>query len=165
MSSRPRSIWEYNRNYDLLAGLVKNADAKLLSQLQSIEAAKKRTPPIPLAHLLRLCHLLKKRPPVDKVDADTFSTYLSRLLGYGIRVPTAICMVSVVSKGRYPPMDTRVTDGLLRRNLITGQQAKALRSNDPGVFSEVYVGVVLPEWRKLIRQGIKPSAIDRQWSA
>ncbi len=165
MLKRPRSIWDYNRKYNLIGDLLINADAKLLARLQSIEAAKKRTPPVPLAHLIRLCDLLANRPRVDRVDAEAFAAYLSRLIGYGVRIPIAVCMLSVLSNGAYPPIDAKVTIGLLRRKLITERQASALKGNKPKVFAPVYVCAVLPEWRRLRKQGMSPRVIDEKWSA
>ena len=165
MLNRPRSIWDFNREYILVGGLRKDVDTKFLARLQSIEAAKKRTPPIPLAHLIGLCDILKNRPRIDRVDAAAFAVYLSHLIGYGIRIPIAICMLSVTSNGAYPPMDAKVAVGLLGRKLITAQQASALKGNEPKIFAPVYVCEVLPEWRRLRKQGMSPRLIDDKWSA
>lgn len=64
-----RSIWEDNVKYKTPSKRDGAVDFKLITKLQIIEAAKKRTPPIPIAQLSKLAKALKSRPKLNGLDA------------------------------------------------------------------------------------------------
>ena len=57
-----RSIWTPKAEYKPPSNSVGAADLKLMARLQMIETAKKRTPVIPIAQLLKLARELQSRP-------------------------------------------------------------------------------------------------------
>jgi hypothetical protein len=158
-----RSIWEGDDRYGTPSkrGAI---DWKLISTLQSIEAAKKRTPPIPLAELPKLANALKAPPQLDGLNAATFAAYLKSLLVYGCGIKTAVGMLAVISKGEFPPMDEKLAAGIRNRDWIDAAEAKALNGASVQRFAKVYVERVMPRWRKARARGRKPSAIDRRWA-
>ncbi|MGH8254654.1 MAG: hypothetical protein ACRET0_00365 [Steroidobacteraceae bacterium] len=159
-----RSIWKHDAHYKPLPTPADGADINLMARLQSIEAAKKHTPVIPIAQLFTLATELKSPPRLRGLDGAKFAAYLHRLCVYGCGVKTAVCMLAVVSKGTFPPMDKKLAAGLLKKRWITAHQAKALNGIDVKKFSMVYVERVIPRWIEARSCGDRPAEIDERWA-
>ena len=159
-----RSIWEFNDEYAPSPKDAGDVDLQLIATLQSIEAAKKRTPPIPIARLPELAEKLKSAPDPEMVDPHGFAAYLNEICVYGVGIKTAVCMLAVVSKGAFPPMDQKLAAGLHKLGHITESVAEALNSGKVEDFAAVYVGKIIPLWRDARSQGEEPRAIDDRWS-
>jgi hypothetical protein len=140
------------------------ADLKLIATLQGIEAAKKRTPPIPIAQLSELSKQLRFRPSLKGLDASTFAAYLKELRVYGCGIKTAVCMLAVISNGAFPPMDDKLAAGLRKHGWIEPHEAKALNGASVNKFSTAYIERVFPRWRAARSRGDKPSKIDARWA-
>jgi hypothetical protein len=159
-----RSIWKPNAKYKPPPERAGGADLKLIAMLQRIEAAKKRTPPIPIVQLSKLARELKSRPKLKALDAAKFAAYLRKLRVYGCGIKTAVCMLAVVSKGTFPPMDEKLAAGLCERGWIEPDEAKALNGVGVKKFSRAYVERVIPRWKEARSRGEAPQKIDERWA-
>jgi hypothetical protein len=159
-----RSIWTFDANYASVPKLATGIDLSLISRLQSIEAAKKRTPPVPVAKLAEVGARIAKRPSPKRITACQFAEFIRGLTVYGLGIKTATCMLAVMSRGAYAPMDEQVAAGLHSLRVITSDEQKALNGSNVLQFSEVYVGKVLPKWRSQVAKGIKPQELDAKWA-
>jgi hypothetical protein len=160
-----RSIWELDQRYAISPDLVGKMDLSLIARLQSIEAAKKRTPPAPLAQLAQIAERITKVPDLQTLTPLQFAEFLGRLLVYGIGIKTAICMLAVISKGAFPPMDEQVASGLLALGIVGPDEARMLNGTNVQRFSKVYVTRVLPAWTARRAEGISARDLDQQWAA
>ena len=159
-----RSIWIFNEKYAPPPENAADVDFQLIGLLQSIEAAKKRTPPIPIARLPELAEKLKCPPEQITLNAAGFADYLNNLLVYGVGIKTAVCMLAVVSGGAFAPMDDKLAEGLLKLGVITPDDAKALNGVNVQNFAAVYVGKVMPPWRNARSTDETPEEIDKRWA-
>jgi hypothetical protein len=80
----------------------------------------------------------------------------------GFDIKTAMCLLAVEKHGNYAPADRKVTQGLIRRQVVTKVDAAALERKDVGNFVSVYVGKVLPAWW-LARQTRTAREVDDDW--
>jgi hypothetical protein len=159
-----RSIWKSDARYRPPAHKKVELDLRLIARLQSIEAAKKRTPPISIANLLRLATLLQSPLTVQEVNAAKVATYLTKLRVYGCGIKTAACMLAVFSKGEFPPMDEKLAAGLFKKGWITNREAAALNGAGVKAFSKAYVESVIPRWAESRSRGDLPEKIDQRWA-
>jgi len=159
-----RTIWKLNEEYAPPPEKADDVDLQRVGLIQSIEAAKKRTPPIPIARLPELAEKPKAPPNVGELDPKAFAAYLSDLCVYGVGIKTAVCLLAVTSGGQFPPMDEKLAAGLLKLGFIDGEDGNALNSPNIETFTSVYVRKVVPRWRKARSKGEPPEDIDRRWA-
>ena len=164
-SNYRRSIWQHNTAYDIeLSGLSK-AELKEVGRLASVDAAKKRTPPVPLKCLLIISRAVREMPRPRAATQDDLEKYLSTTLQCpGVGIATAICMLAVQRNGEYPPMDKKVASGLRALRKIDAEKMKNLTCGRPtktaiAAFAETYVRDVIPVWLEL-RKIRAPSEAD-----
>lgn len=113
--------------------------------------------------LLKIANAAKAMPPSGRVSVTQLKAFLDRLLAiHGAGIPTLICMLAVAKRGKYPPIDRKVANGLLRLRYISERDAKSLVSTSTQRFADVYVSKVIPAWigeRKLR----SAEEVDQSW--
>ena len=136
-----------------------------MSLIQSIEAAKKRIPPIPFVQFPRLIDKLKSHPNPSTLKPDEFARYLEGIRTiYGVGIKVAVCMLAVLSKGRFPPIDEKVVKGLVNLQLVTREDGRILNGQNVQAFSKVFVRQVHRHWRRALSDGKTPEEIDKEWT-
>ncbi|MGA7779095.1 MAG: hypothetical protein WCA85_15495 [Paraburkholderia sp.] len=101
---------------------------------------------------------------------EAFLRTTKRMLGVG--VPTAMCLLAVVKRGAYAPMDTKFAMGLLCGEAITKDQAESLTSKRLASYSaksiqafvNAYVYSVMPAWQEALHVR-SPEQADAYWAS
>jgi len=160
-----RGIWRHDKRYDLDPASLSVEEFTAIARLSSVDAAKKRIPPIPPLQLLAISKSATTMPTAAKAKvSDVIKFLISGLKHHGAGIPTLICMLAVETKGAYPPMDRKFAAGLVAKNKVTAAEAKKLTGSNPATFASVYVGKVLPAWRDS-RKMLSAEAADNYWGS
>lgn len=159
-----RSIWEQNQHYKTKHSKINFDLIPIIDTIQSVEAAKKRTPPIPLNELVKIAEISKNLPPPSKITVKQFKELLNTFDCYGAGIKTIIAIIARVSKGKYPPIDKKILAGLRRGDVITEEEETALNGNTRRKIASIYVEKVLPKWRRELAKGKLPKDIDEEWA-
>lgn len=159
-----RSIWIRDEQYDLNDFQLSGQDMSDIGLLQSIEAAKKRTPPAPISNLVAIARTIRTLPRDKPLSEEEFSRLVQSISTYGIGIKTAVCMLAVLSEGAFAPMDDKVSTGLLALKLVDESDQRALNGQSLSRFTTAYVQKVLPAWRSARQRGIPAQAIDEAWA-
>ena len=126
-SSYKRSIWEKREQYLIDRDTMSAEDLEIISIIQTIESAKKRTPSIPIEAMLKLhenCMALEDNLTISSAE---FKSFLSQndILGAGIK--TIICILAVLTNGKFPPLDIKIASAAKQKGYITEQEEKNLK--------------------------------------
>jgi hypothetical protein len=160
-----RSIWNHDTRYDFPMSGLSPQDLATVSRLMSVDAAKKRVPPIPPAQLLQISTLAKGLSKASTATQTEFESFLAkRHQFFGAGIAVLICMLSVESGGDYPPMDRKFAAGLRARGKITDEQLSALVGSDDREFAKVYISCVIPAWHES-RSSRSPKEADDYWGS
>lgn len=165
MTQFRRSIWEQNQHYKTKHTRINPDLIPIIDVIQSVEAAKKRTPPIPLNGLIKIAELSKSLPAPSKVTVGQFKRLLDDLDCYGAGVKTIIAIIARVSEGEYPPIDEKIAAGLRMMGVITEREEVSLNRNSHAMIASIYVSKVLPKWREELAKRKSPKdIIDEEWA-
>lgn len=166
-TSRPyrRSIWHHDRRYDLQHQSLGVQEFETIARLSSVDAAKKRIPPIPPHQLLEISKAAKAMPAAATVNVSDVACFLKAgLKHHGAGIPTLICILAVETQGAYPPMDRKFAAGLVAKQKVTPNERDALIGTHVKKFAEIYVQKVLPAWRES-RKELSSEAADNYWGS
>jgi len=159
-----RSIWDDNPKYKTGRKNLSPDLVSLIDTIQSVESAKKNTPPIPLKNLIEMAEQKNNLPEPSKITIDQFEKVLDTFCCYGAGVKTTIAIVARLSDGKYPPIDKKNISGLCKKGVITTSDGTSLNGNSHGLIAKIYVEKVLPEWRRELEKGKLPKEIDGEWA-
>ena len=160
-----RGIWRHDERYDIQHENLGAKEFATIARLSSVDAAKKRIPPVPPHQLLKISKLAIAMPTVAKVKVGDVVNFLKSGLAYhGAGIPTLICMLAVETKGAYPPIDRKFAAGLVAKRKVTPTEEKALIGPHPTRFANVYINKVLPAWRQS-RKKLSAEAADNYWGS
>jgi len=164
MPEYKKSIWEPNPKYKTENDYISHDLLRIIDTIQSIEAAKKRVPPIPLQDLIKIAKKCKNLPSSDTITSEQFEKKLNHLLSYGAGIKMTIAIIAGVSHGQYPPIDKKNLSGLVKMQVITANEKEFFSRKKTGCIANVYVNKILPKWRKERNKGKLPQAIDEEWA-
>lgn len=164
MAQFRRRIWEQNQHYKTKHTRINPDLIPIIDVIQSVEAAKKRTPPIPLSGLVKIAELSKTLPDPTKVTVAQFKRLLDGLDCFGAGVKTIIAIIARVSEGKYPPIDEKIAAGLRMMGVITEREESSLNRNSLARIASIYVNKILPKWREELASGKSPKDIDEEWA-
>jgi len=155
----------HDSRYDVDYAVLSASEVATICRLSSVDAAKKRVPPIPPNGLLAIAKAAWALPAVGRVSADQVEKFLKDTVSiHGAGIPTVVCMLAVESEGSYPPMDRRVVAGLRKLGYIGKADADKLESAELAEFAVVYVRKVIPAWIKE-RKSQSAEAVDHGWGS
>jgi hypothetical protein len=163
-----KSIWKPGNHYDSNKETIKPENQKIISLLRIIERAKKQISPISDADLLKIYQGI--RIVIDG-DIENEKANLSDLIEKiieieGCGVKTGLCMLAVISKGEFPPIDDKVTGHLRKNEYLMQEEYERLNSQYIRVerFAQLYLKV-RDVWRKQLKEnGLSPEELDNKWS-
>lgn len=164
MAQFRRSIWEQSQRYRTKYLGIDPDLIPVIDVIQSVEAAKKRTPPIPLNALIKIAELSKSLPDPSNVSVGQFKRLLDDLDCYGAGVKTVIAVIARVSGGKYPPIDEKIAAGLHVMGIITEGEEASLNGSSHVRIAGVYVNKIVPKWREELASGKSPKQIDEEWA-
>ena len=160
-----RSIWNPPKEYDLRSQDFTRAAVKVISRLGWVDAAKKQAPPLAAKALIAIGRAIDRLPRAREVKSEQIESYLQEGIKHlGAGIPVLVCMLAVKTSGDYPPIDRKVTTGLLALDLVTATELKSLNGKSISKFSRVYVATVIPAWIK-IRKLRSPQDADEYWAS
>lgn len=159
-----RSIWVKNQAYKTEFHKIDSKLFQIIDIIQSVEAAKKQIPPIPLNNLIKMAELSKDLPNPSGITEEQFRKLLEDFHCYGSRPKTAIAIIAKLSGGEYPPIDEKTSKGLRDMKIITESDEKSLNGQSSRRITKIYVEKVLPAWRKERQSGKSPKQIDEEWA-
>lgn len=169
-----RSIWKmddrYSINKDVLSGELLNK----ISCVQSVESAKKRTPPIPIQEVIDLIEAIEEIPDPENNTPLKFEEFLQKVEKiWGTGFKTSICILSVLTEGKYPPLDANIIKAarIISQNSNNGEiqeisthEAKVLNGTNREKLSKVYIGKLCPLWNQELEKNDKnPEKVDNMW--
>lgn len=158
-----RSIWDIDKRYSIdIDGLSKELLEKV-GLVQSIESAKKRTPPIPISDIIKIVNAVECLPDPSEITVDKFKTCLEAIDSWGADIKTSICILSVLKQGLYPPLDWRIAKTAKIKNIVTDNEEKTLNGKNKDKIASIYVKKLLKGWTKELEQIKDPKALDNQW--
>ena len=164
MGEYRKSIWEQNPEYRTEHKELNIDLIHIIDTIQSIEAAKKRTPPIPLKNLIKIAEISKELQNHSDITAEEFKRRLDMFGCYGAGIKTRIAIMSRLSEGKYPPIDEKNLRGLRNLGLISEKEEKTLNGKNREKIARVYVEKILPKWNEERAKGRKPENIDDEWA-
>ena len=163
-SAYRRSIWNFDERYTIDKPLLDAELLKRISLVQSVEAAKKQTPPIPITDILKLIEIADNLPEPSKITTDTFKDQLSKVECWGAGIKTVICVLAVLTNGSYPPLDKKIAKAARLKQLINTDEEKAINGISHKTIAKIYVEKILPKWTEEL-ESQSAQQVDEEWGA
>jgi hypothetical protein len=158
-----RSIWDVDERYSIEIDNLSKDMLEKVGVVQSVESAKKRTPPIPIADIVKIINAVEKLPAPSELTVEKFQTCLEAIDSWGADIKTSICILSVLKKGLYPPLDWRIAKAAKIKNIVTDDEEKTLNGKNKNRIASIYVQKLLKGWAKELEQVKDPRTLDNQW--
>lgn len=160
-----RSIWDIDGRYAVELDGVSSDLLKKIALGQSIESAKKRTPPIPIADLVRIIQSIEELPSPNVVTVQQFQAFLEAAKTiWGAGVKTIICMLAVFTEGTYPPLDSKIALAAKVLGYLDAPELKAINGASTQRIADIYVNRLLPAWSgELQASKLSPRDLDNEW--
>lgn len=159
-----RSIWQHDSRYDIDEAAVTRTRLRDVGRLQSIEAAKKRTPPVPFRKLMEIAETIRALPHPKDISEDVLIKAIEQIVSWGIGMKTAFCMIAGLTDGEYAPLDVKILTGLKNQGLISSKDQSHLSSSNHKTVCRAYLSLLLPLWRRRVESGDSPEEIDIEWA-
>jgi len=160
-----RTIWKYDERYRIDCLNLPSDQIEAIARIQSIDAAKKRTPPIPVADAIKMFNLLEQVPKDCILNPKEFHQLVSKMDSWGAGIKTTVCIIAVMTDGRYPPLDKKIVHGARIRGIITAEEEKVLNGANLRSISEVYINKLVPLWTRDVERIRDPERVDKEWSS
>lgn len=159
-----RSIWDVDKRYSIdIANLSKEMQEKI-AVVQSVESAKKRTPPIPISDIVKIINAVENLPSPAQITVKKFTTCLDKIDSWwGCGIKTSICILSVLKHGKYPPLDERIARAAKKKRIITEDEEKILNGKNKSKIASIYVNKILESWLKDLKEVKDPKKLDNKW--
>ena len=158
-----RSIWQQDERYKFRSETFFPDLLCKVCRVQSIEAAKKRTPPIPIPSIVRIIEVVEGLPDAADVTAEQFEEALKEMNCYGAGLKTLICIVAVMKHGQYPPLDERIAKAARLKNAVTVAEEHELNGRNRTRMAQIYVSKLLPKWLEELEHESSAEALDNSW--
>lgn len=158
-----RSIWDIDKRYSININNLPRDMLEKIGIVQSIESAKKRTPPIPISDIVKIVTAVENLPDPSDISVEEFQTCLNEIDSWGADVKTSICILSVLKSGLYPPLDWRIAKAAKMKNMISESEEKILNSKNKNKIASIYVQKLLKGWTQDLREVKDPKTLDDQW--
>lgn len=158
-----RSIWDFDDRYAIEEDRVSPTLLQQIGLVQSIEAAKKRTPPIPIGSIIQMIRKIENLPDSSQITQEQFEKAIKDLDCWGARTKTVICILSVLKNGRFPPLDWKIARAARLKKLINENEERSLNGNSNKKISEIYVNKVLPQWLEELNVTKNAKELDNNW--
>ncbi len=158
-----RSIWDFDKRYSIELGSLSGDALRKIGLVQSVESAKKRTPPIPVAYIINLVNVIEKLPPSSRISVQQFKKCLEEIDCWGADIKTSICILSVLKNGQYPPLDWRIAKTARKKNVIDDKEEQSLNGKNKEKIAKIYIEKLLPLWRKELDKVKDPKSLDNNW--
>lgn len=161
-----KRIWAPSAAYDFTNLSLEQLHC--LSVVYAMFAAKLNIPfPTPTAVLSACAAIAELLALPESTDPEPLREPVSRYMklalsqkGFGFA--TAICLLAVLSHGRYAPIDRKNIAGMAKLQIVTREEASILIRKDLTAWIEVYLGKVMPAWW-VEQRTLSPEEIDCKW--
>lgn len=152
-----------SENYAYSSNVLDEASLQAIAQVQRIEAAKKRTPPISMKNALLMHNFITDWLTSSEFTVSGFTKLLEDITVYGAGIRTAVCIFAVLSEGQYPPLDEKVIAAAESKGMCA-EACKNLKSTRENAVAEAYVNCLFPLWESELKsQKCSPAELDKQW--
>ena len=158
-----RSIWNIDKRYSIDKDSLSTDMLKKVGMVQSIESAKKRTPPIPFADIVKIINTVENLPAPSNINVEEFITCLKSIDCWGADIKTSIFILSVLKNGLYPPLDWRIAKAARMKNIVDDREEKILNGKSKRKIAEIYVKKLLNGWERELQKVKDPKKLDNQW--
>jgi hypothetical protein len=159
-----RSIWKQDQRYQIDVDHVSTEALNKIGIVQSIEAAKKQTPPIPFRQILEIVSSIERLPDSAEITVADFEVALRKMDSWGAGLKTLICILSVLTNGRYPPLDRKIAKAARLKGIINDIEERALNATRPKKVAEIYVTKLVPRWLFELQNAASAESLDNEWA-
>lgn len=158
-------IWEPDPRYAFDRESLSVADYRAIDRLAAVDVAKKQAPPVPVNGLLAIAEAIRQMPRAKDATPGRVCRYLeATICHHGVGIPTAICMLAVMTDGDYAPVDCKFVAGMRAKKVLSKADEVDLNGKPIVAFAEVYVAKVLPAWAAS-RKRRSPEEADNYWGS
>ena len=161
--SYKRSIWKKRDQYSIDRDTMSAEDLEIISIIQTIESAKKRTPSMPIEAMLKLYNNCKELEDNPAISSSDFQSFLSQNDIVGAGVKTIICILAVLTNGQFPPLDIKIASAAKQKGYISEQEEKDLNGSSLNKISDIYINKITPRWRDELSKAPSAEALDQEW--
>ena len=112
-----------------------------------------------------MIEIIEQLPGPDQITPERFKECLESIRCWGADIKTAICILSVLREGQYPPLDWRIAKAARKKQVIDEKEEAALNGKNKRKIAEIYVEKLLPKWIAELDEVKDPKLLDNSWGA